>query len=264
MKKIIKNALKEAGDEPVAILLSKGIDSHALLFELLEQAKKVVVYSFTLKDRESSDFKGARDTAKRLNLPFVPVYLPVDIDILKQDVLYLIQEKRLKKKTEIECTWPLNYALKEIKEKVVVAGLGADGHFVLSKKGCIHYKHSVETMNEFRAKLFANPNYAQQEIVREIATEYEKTIILPFLLPEMIEVFKNTSWDELNKPKQKQVILDMFPHQFNNMKIYPHTNFQLSDSGISEHFTKLMDTNWSRGKSVTSIYNAIHRKDILS
>ncbi|OMD67597.1 asparagine synthase-related protein [Paenibacillus odorifer] len=263
MKSIISNSLKGAGDEPVAILLSKGIDSHALLFELLEQGKDVVIYSFTLEDRESSDFNGARETAKLYGIPFLPVYLPVDINILKQDVKYLILEKGLTKKTEIECTWALNYAFKTIKEKVVVAGLGADGHFVLSKKGCIHFKHSVELMDEFRAKLFSNPNYAQQEIVGRIASEQGKVLILPYLKTEMINLFKGTSWDELNKPKQKQIIIDMFPNEFKKIKIHPHSNFQLNDAGISEHFTKLMDTNWKKGMSVVSIYNAISRKEII-
>jgi asparagine synthetase B (glutamine-hydrolysing) len=262
MKNIISNTLKDVKDEPVALLLSKGIDSHALLFELIEQGKNIVIYSFTLEDRESSDFKGARETAKLYGLPFFPIYLPVDIDILKHDLLYLIQEKGLTKKTEIECTWVLNHALKLIKEKVVVAGLGADGHFVLSKKGCIHFKHSIELMDIYRSKLFSNPNYAQQEILKILANERGKVVLLPYLQTEMINLFKGTSWDELNKPKQKQAILDMFPNEFEKMKVYQHSNFQLSDSGISEHFTKLMNTDWRKGKSVTSIYNAIQRKEL--
>ncbi|WP_180953876.1 asparagine synthase-related protein [Bacillus sp. M6-12] len=251
-------------NENVALLLSKGIDSSSLLFTLLEQGKSVTIYSFTLDYRESSDFKGAKKIAETFGVPFIPIYLPTDIELLKKDVLYLIKEKGLKKKTEVECTWAMMYALKTIKETVVVAGLGADGHFVISKKGCLHYKHTVELMNEFRNKLFSNPNYAQKEIVTQLAEEQGKKMILPYLSKNMIDSFKNTTWEELNKPKQKQVILDMYPAFFEQIKVYHHSNFQLGDSGIAEHFTSLMKSDWNqgKGKTVVSIYNAIARGEI--
>jgi asparagine synthetase B (glutamine-hydrolysing) len=263
----IKGALHEEMKEiegDVAVLLSKGIDSSSLLFTLLEQKKKVVIYSFTLEDRESSDFIGAKRIAKHFGLPFIPVYLPVSIDILKEDILYLIREKGMRKKTEIECTWAMMYAIRAIQEPTIVSGLGADGHFVISKRGCLHYKFSVELMNEFRTKLFSNRNYAQQHILTVLAMEKGKQLILPYLSPDMIDVFKDTTWEELNKPKQKQVILDMYPLHFDQIAVYPHSNFQLGDSGIAEHFTKLLHTDWNKGKgkTVISIYNAIARGEL--
>ena len=263
VKSILTHELKETNKD-VALLLSRGIDSHSLLFELIEQQKRVVIYSFTLEDRESSDFKGARKTAEHFGIPFVPIYLPVSIEQLQKDVLYLIREKGLRKKTEIECTWAMMYALKTIKEEHIVTGLGADGHFVISKRGCLHYKFTVELMNEFRNNLFSNPNYAQQAILKELGEEAGKTFVSPYLSKEMIEVFKDTSWEELNKPRQKQIILDMYPAYFSQVSIHHHTNFQLGDSGIAEHFSKLMDTCWNigKGKTVISIYNAIARGEI--
>lgn len=54
-------------DNKVALLLSAGMDSQALLFALKEASKEPVVYSFTLEDRESLDFRRARETANIFN-----------------------------------------------------------------------------------------------------------------------------------------------------------------------------------------------------
>jgi hypothetical protein len=60
--------------------------------------------------------------------------------------------------------------------------------------------------------------------------------------------------------------LDVFPDYYTKVKVFPHSNFQLGDSGIAEHFAKLMETSWNtgRGKTVMSLYNAIARGEIAS
>jgi hypothetical protein len=73
----------------------------------------------------------------------------------------------------------------------------------------------------------------------------------------MIKQFVGRSWDEVNKPKQKQPIRDSFPDMFKRIKVFPHTNFQLGDSGISDHFAQLVHTalNKKGHTSVVGVYN---------
>jgi asparagine synthetase B (glutamine-hydrolysing) len=246
----------------VALFLSAGIDSRALLFGLLELKKNVHIYTFRLDGVYSRDFRISKELAEFYNLEFTEVILPNDIHTLKKDLLYLINDLKLKKKTDIECTWAMLYAIKMVKEKYIVAGLGADGHFVISKKGMIHYRDSIEHMNQFREQLFSNPNYAQMQTLTHICKDYNKIIVSPFLDDGVVELFKDTSWEEINTTKQKQIILDMYASEFAKNKFFEHTNFQKGDSGISEHFEKLLDTNWKVGKGVVSIYNAIRNKKI--
>lgn len=262
LKQVLLNQLKYIEDNNVALFLSAGIDSRALLFLLLELKKNVHIYTFRLDGVYSRDFKVAKQLAEFYNLEFTEVILPSDMHTLKTDLLYLINDLNLRKKTDIECTWAMLYAIKAVKEKYILAGLGADGHFVISKKGMIHYRHSVELMNQFRQQLFSNPNYAQLQTLKCICDNYDKKIISPFINTDVINLFKDTSWDEINRPKQKQIIIDMYPSEFAKNKFFEHTNFQKGDSGISKHFEKLLDTNWKVGKSVISIYNAIANKKI--
>lgn len=240
-------------DKKVAVLLSGGVDSAALVFALQEAGKQVTAYTFTLEGRVSTDFSRARKLCDAFAVEFVPVFLPRCLETLLTD---LKQLKRIgaKKKTDFECGWPMLYAYAAAKEKTVASGMGADGHFCISKKGMIHYRSRID---EFRIGLYRNTTYAQQHIHKRLAEQYNKRCELPFLQGQMQTAFLGTTWEQVNKPRQKQSILSAFPSQFARVGALPHTNLQLGDSGIAEHFAALLKTNANtKGhKSVVGIYN---------
>lgn len=264
LRSILLSQLSKVEDDKVAILLSGGVDSCSLLFGLLELNKKVVAYTFMLEGIESEDFLCAKNVARTFNIEFIPVILPNDINILKNDLLYIINTFKLKNKAEIECAWTMYRAIKEIRERSIITGLGADGYFCLSKKGMMHYKHSIDLMNEFRQKYFSKPNHAQNITINQMCQKENKIVYNTFLCKEMYDKFIDTSWDQINKPKQKQPILNSFPEYFKKIKIRPHTNLQLGDSGIEKHFEQLLSSDWNlhNYKSVVGIYNSITRGEI--
>jgi len=203
----------------------------------------------------STDFVLARRNAATFGARFVSVLLPTDVYVLQKDVVKL-SKLGCKKKTDFECCWPLLYAFASVEESVVFSGMGADGHFCISKKGMLHYRRRIE---EFRRKTFGNPGYGQRPIHYKIAGSYNKTSIMPYMSTDMQRVFNGTSWEEVNKPHQKQPILDAFPCQFGKIKVLPHTNLQMGDSGIAKHFKCLLRTDWNIGpwRSCVGIYNAV-------
>lgn len=239
----------------VALLLSGGIDSLSLLFSLLEAGKRVRAYTFTLDAHVSSDFAAARRAASTFDVPFVPVWLPVGIDRLKADLREL-KALGAKRKTAFECFWPMLHAYRAVEEPVVVSGMGADGHFCISKKGLLHFRDRID---EFRLGLYRSPTYAQQDLHARFAARLGKRAVLPFLAESMRSEFLGTTWREVNTPKQKQPILDAFPNYFRRVRVRPHTNLQLGDSRIATHFQRLLKTDWNIGgfKSVVGIYNAL-------
>lgn len=264
VKSILINELNGIKEKEVAVFLSGGIDSASVALTALELGKTVTAYSFTLDGHVSSDFSRARHFSSLFKMGFTPVFLPTDIKSLMTDVCFLINHLGLKKKSDIECTWPMIYAINKVKENVILTGACADGHFCISKKGMIHYRHSLDKIDAFRRALFNNPNYAQVKTLNDYCISINKTIIAPYYSNAMHKAFLGHTWDAVNKPKQKQPILDAFPEQFARIKTYPHTNLQLGDSGIAQHFTKLLKTRWNKNnyKSVVGIYNSIIRGDI--
>jgi asparagine synthetase B (glutamine-hydrolysing) len=259
LKDILEAGASKHTDKSVAILLSSGVDSQSVLFSLLNVGITPVVYSFTLDNHESKDFKKASYIADLYNLKFVPILLPTDIDTLKTD-LKILKGYGAKSKTDFECGWPMLYAYKTITENVIASGLGADGHFCISKKGMIHYKDRID---EFRNNLFTNIRYAQQPIHKLLASEYNKECYFPYLSDEVRMHFIGKSWNQINKPMQKQTVRDTYPDDFLKCKPTLHTNYQKGDSGIDKLFESLIESDWNIGngnrkwKSVVGIYNAI-------
>lgn len=260
LRPIFLSELSQIDEENVALFLSGGVGSAALLFALLELGKGVTAYTFTLDNHVSSDFSRARRTAELFRINFIPIFLPRDLDQLKADMREIACSGVARKKTDFECGWPMLYAYRAVREKALVVGMGDDCHFCLSKRGLLHYAHNGK-IDEFRKKLYENLGYAQRPLHELFASRYNLNLSLPYLSPAMKRIFIGTTWEEVNKPKQKQPILDAFPEGFRKVKPYPHSNLQLGDSGIAKHCAKLLETdwNWRRAKSVVSIYN-----DLLS
>ena len=251
--------LEQAASIPypdVAVLLSGGIDSASCMFALLEVGKNPFAYSFVLQGNLSTDFSLARRNARAFNIPFTPIILPSDIEQLKLDVRKL-NTLGARSKTDYECSWPMLYAYPAIKQTAIFSGLGADGHFCISKKGMIHYRNRID---EFRNNLYGNERYAQVFMHKNLARLHRKESYIPYLCDEMKSEFIGTTWDEVNRPRQKQPILNAFPESFAKIPIKPHTNFQLGDSGIAQHFGRLLktDLNPTGFKSVTGIFNGIN------
>ncbi|MGI9458444.1 MAG: asparagine synthase-related protein [Pirellulales bacterium] len=252
---VLRRYAEAIADDHVALLLSAGIDSASILFALQDAGKKVTCYSFMLDKRMSTDFEYARKNARRFGAEFRAVLLPDDIPTLKKDLKELAY-LGARSKTDFECFWPMLHAYRAVEQRVVYSGMGADGHFCISKKGMIHYRDKID---EFRRMTFSKRGYSQQELHKEFAASLGKAAILPYLSQEMQDAVRGTTWVQANKPKQKQLILDAYPKRFEKMRVMPHTNLQLGDSGISDHFRKLLYTDWNtdRWRSPIGIYNAL-------
>ena len=242
-----------ASKQPAAVLLSSGVDSHSALFALMELKVPVTCYSFTLDNHESRDFKYARATCETLGVPFVPVYLNTSVEHLKKFCLYAVKAGA-RSKTDFECMWPMMVAFRKIKENFIISATSADSHFALSKKANMHYKDRVDY---YRMVVFKKPNTGQRILLKSEAARMGKVYFTPFDTTRVCGELHGYSWEELNKPQQKQPIRSAFPEYFDQIKTTVHTNLQLGDSKIAEHFKILLDSDWNtRGlKSVKGIYN---------
>lgn len=252
---VLINEVRQLPKDDVALCLSSGIDSQSLLFAMLDCGIRPHVYSFTLEDRESRDFVEARMLANDMCVPFTKVTLPMNVETLISDCFTMARDFGAKKKTDFECLWPFLYVYPMVEETYIVTGIPADGHFCISKKGILHYKDDVDG---FRKMYFSNPNAGQRLLRGQLAKKYEKINFDPFYSPNIAAVLDGLTWDELNKPQQKMPIRNSFT-RFSTMKLHNHTNLQLGDSGIAQHFESLLDTrlNDKGYKSVVGIYNKI-------
>ncbi len=250
---------------PVAVALSGGIDSTACLFALQELDKDVRAYTFHIDGHESTDLRVSRDVCRTFNVPLTTVALPTDIGTIKQDTYAIVNGLGYTKKTNVECIWPFMYMLPEIDEAQLVTGACADGHFCISREAMLNVKGDVEKMDQFRAGLFGNPDYAQIRKVEQLAKQYEiHDVRVPFYNRRFVSMFMGTDWETINKPKQKQPILNAYPARFSKVRTRTHTNLQTGDSKIQDQFMKLLNTDWNINdwKTPVGIYNALDRGEI--
>jgi len=260
IKKVVNSYINDIKEKNIGIAFSGGIDSLSLVFSSMECNKNINLYSFTLEDHISTDFLEARKFAELYKLNFTPIFLPKNELTLKKDLLFL-SKLGAKKKVDFTCGYPMLYIFRNLKEKTLVSGLGADGHYCISKKGMIHFKDRIQ---EFRDNLFSNPNYAQKILNENIAKYYKKTTVIPYLAKEMIDEFRGTTWVELNKPRQKNATLMNYQEYFKEIKVRNHVNLQLGDSKIESNLYQLLEGNWNirNYKSITGIFNSINRGEV--
>lgn len=259
VRRVLTEQMAAVPAAAVGVFLSGGIDSAAILFAARAAGKQVAAYTFALAGRETEDYTRARRVCDLFRVPFRPVPLPADVPSLQRDLRQL-KALGAASKTDYECAWPFLHAYRAVTERHAASGMGADGHFCISKKGMIHYRDRID---DFRRGLYANPRYAQRPLHEAMAAAAGRVAVLPYLTDAMRAEFLGTTWDAVNRPRQKQPILDAFPDEFaayhRAVGVRPHTNLQLGDSGIAAVFTQLLTSDWNRAghKSVVGVYNAL-------
>lgn len=260
-REIIISSIKKIKEKDVAVLLSGGLASHSVLYAAIELGKNVHAYTFHLGGVESTDLKKARETCKNNNILHTAIVLPKEIETLKADTLFLINDIGCRLKTDIECSFPIYHSLKQIKEKAILSALGDDVYFGLTKRAAIHYSQNLDKMNEYRNNRFEKAKN-QLKLMQTIGDIYDKELRTPYLEEELLEYFQSLTFEEINKPQKKQIIIDNFP-ELAGYKQYRHS-FQLGDSGIAKHFEQLVNTDWNLRdyKTPTGIYNSIARGEI--
>jgi asparagine synthetase B (glutamine-hydrolysing) len=257
IKGVIQNCVSSIPDNEVALCLSSGLNSNSILFELVEQGKKVTAFTFSMEGIESRDYVHAKKNCETFGVDFVNVVLPHSLESIKEDV-YTLAKMGAKSKADFECFFPFLHLYKHggLTQKYVLSGLGADGHFCITKRGMIHFRDKIDS---FRDMIYSNPNYGQKQMHEKICESLGKVYIAPYHTEEMRNEFRGVQWNEINKPKEKQAIIDAYKDYFTKVKLFRHQNFQKGDSGISTAFMQLVHTDLNKGnfKTPKGIYNDI-------
>jgi asparagine synthetase B (glutamine-hydrolysing) len=244
----------------IAVSTSGGIDSSSLVAAALDEGKDISVFSFTFEDFESTDFLAAKKLAIKYSLPFVDVLLPKCQHTIYATVESIIAECRVKKKTAVECIFPfvfLTDKMLQLDYDCLLSGNAADGHFGLSKKAMIHFKEPLSKFNQFRQDYFSNKDSAQVKTLKTYCLNKGINLCTPYFEPKIFSLFINKTWDQLNKPRQKEAIRADFP-DLDDLAIKPHSNLQMGDSRIAERVGAAALQHLPGAKNPVAVYNRIY------
>lgn len=243
----------------VAVALSGGVDSLSVLYALLELGFRPTVYSFTLEDRESTDFRVARSEAGALGLPFIPVVLPTDLRLLPAWIREAAAGGLPPRKAATECQWAMQRLFRSVRERWLALGWSAEDHFGLSKSAQLHWKDRIQEWRDHKAATEKLPGSQWHYMVGQ-GRRRGFDLLDPFGCQEMRDAFRGTSWAEVNRPRQKEPVARAFPEHFTRSGARPHQNFQLGDAGIAELWSRLLDVpelNVLRRKAPAALYRDV-------
>ncbi len=277
IRECLVDMLEEVPAKKIAIPLSSGVDSHAILFAALEAKKQPTIYSITLDDRESQDFRGARRTSEILGLPFVPVILPTKVSEIKrfisEEIYGPINPGIVITKATAECLWPVARLFDKVTEKAIVTGFNGDTWYcTLRSQKKVYDAEGNAGYQRIVRQYFDNFNGAKMnDPARMMQLGYLKRykpgvkLYVPYNDPRMFQVMKGMDpikegWRPIQKAPVRLAFFDYFEKC--RESVYIHSPMQKGDSGIEEHFHKLLDTdlNTQGYKSTIGIYNTFLRK----
>lgn len=247
----------------VAVLFSGGTDSLTCLFSLLELGIKPTLYSFHLENTVHKDIEISKQVAEFYDLKHVIIEIERNINQLQKDVTYLIQTFKISRKTNVQCTYPFLHVIPKIKEKFVVSGLCADDLYGTAKSVVIKGGKDKKVLDEIRTKTFSNLDSSAYKSIKELVeTVHDKVFITPYRSQEVIDYMFQFSWEQMNKPKQKQIAYTAYQDYFEKQNIYrKNTNLQVG-SKIREWHSELVETDLNKNNRnrVDEIYKDIARE----
>ncbi len=243
IKSLLKDKLESYNikkSEPVALLLSGGLDSFTLAICLKELGYTVNSYTFYLKDNYSYDAEKAKEISEQyLNLNS---HTEIEIDASDDTVVYsvlidLIRTLDIKSKTLVECVYPHVYMIPEIEETYVFAGNTADTHFGSTKNATLAAKRSQDEFNELRYKsFFGESNIDKQGKYFKLYELHNKKLLFPWFDRDTIyNYFIQKTWEEIHTPNNKGLVRQDFEDYLENIKVKPHWNYQKC-AGICDVF----------------------------
>lgn len=172
-------------DAPICSLLSGGIDSAVIAYELSRRVPDLVCYTAVL-DPKSRDLRCARETAEALGVDLVEV--PVDVPSA-DDLTEVIRQIELPYKAQIEIGWPclaLARAIKADGFKVTFTGEGSDE--LWASYGFAYHGLQKQDWHTYRRDLIMSQADKNFPRVNKSFMAHGVEGRLPFLDPDVVDL----------------------------------------------------------------------------
>lgn len=259
----------------VCVALSGGVDSCACLAALLEVGLKPVVVSYTPSTHNSTDFNMALQTAKNLELKFVPAIVKMEEDELVEHAR-VVARLGYGSKVQMESLTPMVRIAREAhkaKMTALLTGDQSDGYFSLSRGASSGQGLKGElAAHLFPGKLSTDTDSRRIDANRIAYYERDKscsgavaevcllvgvTAGFPFRDKKIYEAFLGSTWSEVNRPRIKEPIRQAWGEYFNDDAILVmsrNSNLHKGDSYFGDTFAAMMHEAFPGFNSNVALY----------
>lgn len=253
LRDLMTNAVYSLGHTS-PLLLSGGVDSLSILAAQLELGASPDIYTFRLRGVESSDWLTAKQIAHEFGLKFHTVW--IEEDNLIQDVREIIERIGSSLKVWVQCAYPFQYVFPQLQADGVTKILwGVEAGSLLGdgRQAAVQAKRrTVEDERELRYEYWWSDRSERgvvpwaESLGIEMCDPYRDEVLGEFLL--------SIPWEQLQKPKPKEILQEAFPEFFSIAPFRKHSSYQIN-SGIRDlHDTLLEGTGH---QAVVAVYNRI-------
>lgn len=286
IRRTLKRQMEALVGERVAVALSGGVDSCAVLAACLEAGIKPVIVSYTPHTHDSTDFEMAKATALALGLRFHPATVPMnarELEAAARKVISLDYHS----KVQVESLAPMltiASVTRSAKATILLTGDQSDGYFCLSKWAAHNYDRSQgvpfrersrnvkedttpDRIDAIRQRYYAE-DFACCAGVLAVCRDAGLSALFPFRAKAIADAFKGSLWSEINRPRIKEPIRLAYAEWFEGggIGVRPlQVNLHKGDSYYGETMSKtLMAQPHLQGKWKTpqGLYSAIWRGEV--
>ena len=258
LRTLLINAVQqEINDENVAIFFSGGTDSLTCLFCCLELNIKPKLYTFHLEDYVSEDVKISKKVAEHFRLDIQIVSIKKNKNKLVNDIKDLVKNHDVHNKIKLQILYPFPYILEKIDEKFVITGLTADTLYGTN------YHSNMTTSTEFnklRKQAVLTDKLDGYTTLKKIVNNAEKKLVAPYRNQKVIDYFLKFSWNELNKPIQKNKSINAFNDYFEQLSVYRESSSLSINSKIVDWHQTLLSSelNKNNRNNIDDIIEDVH------
>ncbi len=177
----------------VAVAFSGGLDSGLVSAIAKEYANSVTLY--TCGTNTAYDVVNAKDLAETLGLPWV--HVPISKWTVEFHIRDLITATKVSDPFTISYELPLFCVCKEMKEKLVLSGQGADEYFMGCAKFVDQSNYDYEMLKKAAVERLMDVSVPCEQAIAE---HFGQTLIYPYLDPSVVEEVEKLNPDDL-RPK---------------------------------------------------------------
>lgn len=245
----------------LAISFSGGTDSLCLLFSALKLGFTPTLYTYYIPGR-GEDWPVAQRMAKELGLTLIGCPITPTYEAVLADVKVLLA-RGIRGEVRIQC---MNGHLKvapEVREPYILNGSGIDALYGVYKGMTIQGRHNRPLFDQLRQEHLGNPNDDAMVDQADLYAEHGTKVVYPFRQPNIIRFLLGLSWEEINRPRLKNIAVKDYPEFAQYPKLWrPRGSQQLNCGTKGLHYDLLLGSQYNKNgyKRLRPVYEEIARE----